>query len=86
VWDEFGPGANTIGIYGIDGTRERQISLPSGSWLADVGELSWMPDGDSLIADQLEVPLDGGAPRDLLFPRSTVMRAVVFSPDGTQVA
>jgi Tol biopolymer transport system component len=89
VWDEFSrPGAFTIGIYGIDGTRESQIAIPPGSEPANLGELIWTPDGASLIVDQLEVPLDGSTPRELPFPYppSTVMTPVAYSPDGSQVA
>lgn len=87
VWDEWGRdedgGPFTIGIYGIDGTRETQIALPPGWEPGDLGQLAWTPDGASLIVDQFEVPLDGGTPRELPFP---FVRPVVYSPDGSQVA
>jgi Tol biopolymer transport system component len=92
VWDEYSPGAFTIGIYGIDGTRQTQIALPPGWRPADLGVFAWTPDGASLIVDQFEMPLDGGTPRELPFPfvrpqiYSPSGSPVIYSPDGSQVA
>ena len=93
-WDEYArndrgtmtiPGS--IGIYGIDGTRETQIALPPGWRPFGYGQLAWMPDGGSLIVDEYEVPLDGGTPRELPFPHTgAVHQPQRYSPDGSQVA
>jgi hypothetical protein len=87
IWDEYvwlpDPTATyVIGIYGIDGTRQTQIAMPPGwSPAAERGPV-WTPDGASLIVNELEVPLDGGTPRELPFPSWLV----AYSPDGSQVA
>jgi Tol biopolymer transport system component len=96
VWDEYPSdeaGAGTIGIYGIDGTRETQIAMPIGWEVSDQRDPIWTPDGASLIVSQLEVPLDGGSPRELPFPELFRTRsggwwvpALAYSPDGSQVA
>jgi Tol biopolymer transport system component len=95
VWDEYRwrQGTYTIGIYGIDGTRETQIGMPprwEPSWS---GDPIWTPDGDSLIVSELEVPLDGGTPQEIPF-HGTFMDpsggwwqgALAYSPDGSQMA
>ncbi len=96
VWDEnsyneAGVGTFKIGIYGIDGTHETQIALPPGS--DSGGRLAWTPDGNSLIVNHLEVPVDGGTPRDIPFVEAFRSRsggiwnaALAYSPDGSQVA
>ena len=92
-WDEGGMGTYTIGIYGIDGTRETQIAMPPGWDPSDQRDPIWTPDGASLIVNQLEVPLDGGTPRELPFPELFRTRsggfwvaALAYSPDGSRVA
>jgi dipeptidyl aminopeptidase/acylaminoacyl peptidase len=98
VWDdrgtepsctEGGVGTSTIGIYGIDGTRLRQIELP----ICGGDPLVWTPDGSALDVGDLEVPVDGGTPRHIPFVqafRSTAgaiwEAAFAYSPDGSQVA
>jgi Tol biopolymer transport system component len=91
-WNEDGVGTFTIGIYGIDGTRQMQITMPPG-WEPSDRDPIWSPDGASLIVDQLEVPLDGGTPRKLPFPELFRLRsgawwmaALAISPDGSRVA
>jgi Tol biopolymer transport system component len=105
VWDEnsygkAGVGTFTVGIYGIDGTREIQIPMPAGWEPTDDRDPIWTPDGASLIVNELEVPLDGGTPRELPFPEAFRTRpeafrtrlggvwvpALAYSTDGTQVA
>jgi len=84
VWDEY---KRTIGVYGIDGTRQTHIALPPGWRPGDLGELAWMPDGASLIVDQYEVPLDGGTPRELPFPFTEFSsQPQRYSPDGSLAA
>jgi len=87
VWDDFG---KTIGVYGPDGVRQTQLTVPPGSTDGDTDPY-WMPDGTSLVVfgfdSETELPLDGGAPRpappsfldDLRDPR-------VYSPDGSRLA
>ncbi|HLB61673.1 MAG TPA: hypothetical protein VJN50_02890 [Actinomycetota bacterium] len=87
VWDEYFwaepvTGPYVIGIYGIDGTRETQIAMPPGWEPGAERDPVWTPDGASLIVNELEVPLDGGTPRELPFP----WFEVAYSPDGSQVA
>jgi hypothetical protein len=87
VWDEYFwaepvTGPYVIGIYGIDGTRETQIAMPPGWEPGAERDPVWTPDGASLIVNELEVPLDGGTPRELPFP----WFEVAYSPSGSQVA
>jgi Tol biopolymer transport system component len=95
VWDEYHwrQGTYAIGIYGIEGTRQAQIEMPllwEPSW---PGGPIWTPAGDSLIVSELEVPLDGGTPREIPF-HGTFMDpsggwwtgALAYSPDGSQMA
>jgi dipeptidyl aminopeptidase/acylaminoacyl peptidase len=94
VWDEYGfrEGTYTIGIHGIDGSGA-QFVMPRGwapSWSS--GPI-WTADGDSVIVSELEVPLDGGTPREVAF-HGTFMDpsggwwqgALAYSPDGSQMA
>jgi Tol biopolymer transport system component len=63
VWDSFG---ETIGIYGLDGSRQAQLTMPD--WWSVPGDVDpgWVPDGASVFVDpNVELPLDGGAPRRL---------------------
>ena len=63
VWD---PAPVTIGIYGLDGARQTQLTMPD--WWSLPGDVDpqWMPDGTSLyVQPDVELPLDGGAPRRL---------------------
>jgi Tol biopolymer transport system component len=96
VWDEYSydeGGMGTIGIYGIDGTRETQIAIPPGYEPSLQRGPIWAPDGASLIVSELEVPLDGGTPREVPFLRMYMDRSgaywtggLAYSPDGSQVA
>jgi Tol biopolymer transport system component len=80
VWDVV---FETIGVYGLDGARQTQLTMPaehggSGDW-----DPVWMPDGTSLMVpngSRIELPLDGGAPRPLPWDRAA------YSLDGSQVA
>lgn len=95
VWDEYHwrEGAYTIGVHGIDGTHET-FAMPRG-WAPSVqnGGPVWAPDSASLIVSELEVPLDGGTPREVPFLRMYMDRSgggwtggLAYSPDGSQVA
>jgi WD40 repeat protein len=94
VWDEYGfrDGTYMIGVHGIDGS-EAQFGMPPGwapSW--PDGPI-WTADGDSVIVSELEVPLDGGTPREIAFHGTFVDRsggswqgALAYSPDGSHMA
>jgi Tol biopolymer transport system component len=79
VWDDWLGGV--IGVYGLDGARQTQLDvrvLPGSDVSGDIDPM-WMPDGNSLVVGNTELPLDGGAPR--LLPRWFG----TFSPDGSLV-
>lgn len=90
VWDTL---FETVGVYGVDGARQAQITMPSG----------WQPVGDhdparlgdgTLAVDDVELPLDGGAARPLNQARAAEWRADYLttigqsqdSPDGSHTA
>jgi len=77
VWDSlFG----TIGVYGLDGARQTQLTMPPGWEPSGDHDPMWMPDGTSLRVADVEVPLDGGTPRQLTWDPED------YSPDGSHVA
>lgn len=80
VWDEYFETAFTIGIYGLDGARQTQLTMPRGWEPSGDHDPVWAPDGTSLIVADTEVPLDGGAPQQLGWGGDA------YSPDGSQVA
>lgn len=95
VWDEYHwrQGTFTIGVHGIDGTRQAQIEMPPGWEPSGQSGPIWTPDGASLIVSELEVPLDGGTPREVPFLRGYMDRSgggwtggLAYSSDGSQVA
>ena len=77
VWDVV---FETIGVYGLDGARQTQLTMPSGWTPSGDHDPVWMADGASLIVDDVEVPLDGD-PTPLADDLSRV-----YSPDGLRVA
>jgi Tol biopolymer transport system component len=80
VWDVV---FETIGVYGLDGARQTQLTIPPGAGGSGDHDPVWMPDGTSLMVpngSRLELPLDGGAPRPLPWDRAA------YSSDGSQVA
>ena len=81
VWDDFG---SMIGIYGLDGVRQTQLTIPPG--MKECGDCDpvWMPEGTSLMVPNVEVPLDGGTPRRLPLPSRAW--SPTYSPDGSAVA
>jgi hypothetical protein len=94
VWDEYGgrDGTYTIGIHGIDGSEAR-FEMPRGWAPSWSGGPIWTADGDSVIVSGLEVPLDGGTPREIPFHGTFLDRsgggwqgALAYSPDGSQMA
>jgi dipeptidyl aminopeptidase/acylaminoacyl peptidase len=79
VWDVV---FETIGVYGLDGARQTQLTMPAGHGGSGDHDPVWMPDGTSLMVpngSRIELPLDGGAPRPLRWDRAA------YSPDGSQV-
>jgi WD40-like Beta Propeller Repeat len=95
VWDEFHwrEGTYTIGVHGIDGSRETFPMPPGYAPSPQNGGPIWAPDGASLIVSELEVPLDGGTPREVPFLRGYMDRSgggwtggLAYSSDGSQVA
>ena len=61
VWDTL---FETVGVYGVDGARQAQITMPSGWQPAGDHDPAWLRDG-TLSVDAVELPLDGGAARTL---------------------
>ena len=95
VWDEYGgrEGSYSIGVHGIDGSRETFAMPPGYAPSPQNGGPIWAPDGASLIVSELEIPLDGGTPREVPFLRGYMDRSgrrwtggLAYSPDGSQVA
>jgi Tol biopolymer transport system component len=95
VWDEYHwrEGTYTIGVHGIDGSRETFAMPPGYAPSPQNGGPIWAPDGASLIVSELEVPLDGGTPREVPFLRGYMDRSgggwtggLAYSSDGSQVA
>jgi Tol biopolymer transport system component len=78
VWDVV---FETIGVYGLDGARQTQLTMPSGWEPTGDNDPEWMPDGTSLMVDNVEVPLDGGTLRQL-----PARDEGTYSPDGSRVA
>jgi Tol biopolymer transport system component len=77
VWDRL---FETIGVYGLDGTRQTQLTMPPGWSASGDHDPAWMPDGTSLMVETVQLPLDCGAPRHLPWD------AEAYSPDGSHVA
>ena len=91
-YDEGGVGTFTIGIHGNDGTSET-FAMPPGWEPSLQSDPIWTPDGASLIVSELEVPLDGGTPREIPFHGTFKdpsggwwTGALAYSPDGSQMA
>jgi Tol biopolymer transport system component len=92
IWQENSDPQAAIAIYGIDGSRETQIAMPRG-WPTYGQDPIWTPDGASLIVNGLEVPIDGGPPREVPFrevfpavPELGWRPPLAYSPDGSQAA
>jgi hypothetical protein len=100
VWDSWGPGTewkagsgtqatpgdSTIGIYGLDGVRKTQLTVPAALLPSGDRSPTWSLDGSSILVNDVLVPLDG-SPAVKLSPSGGVPSSVgVFSPDGSRVA
>jgi hypothetical protein len=87
VWDHFSYEPNDppiIGVYGLDGARLAQLTMPAGWTPSGDHDPKWMPEGTSVWVDNLEVPLDGSTPRPL--PGHGGDPYATYSPDGSLVA
>jgi Tol biopolymer transport system component len=77
----------TIGIYGLDGVRQRVLTLPRGLEAPGDFDPVWSPDGGSLIIPHgVEIPLDGSAPRQVPASDPRSHWIVSYSPNGARVA
>jgi len=84
VWVRDG---RTIGIYGLDGVRQKLLTLPRGLMAPGDFDPVWSPDGASLLVPRgVEIPLDGRAPRHLPASDPRSHWQVWYSPDGARVA
>ena len=81
VWDVT---FETIGVYGLDGARQAQLTMPPGWTPSGDHDPKWMPDGTSVWVEDWELPLDGSAPREL--PSRGGDPYATYSPDGSLVA
>jgi Tol biopolymer transport system component len=84
AWVRLG---RTIGIYGLDGVRQKLLTLPQGLEAPGDFDPVWSPDGASLLVPKgVEIPLDGSTPRLLPAndPRSHWLWE--YSPDGAYAA
>jgi Tol biopolymer transport system component len=86
VWDSWGSGDTTIGVYGLDGVRQAALTVPSE--LMPAGDYSpvWSRDGASLLLPGVQVPLDGSTPLGLPADDLTHHWFAAYSPDGSRVA
>jgi len=82
VWVRFG---ETIGVYGLDGERQALLTMPRGWRPSGDYDPMWLPDGQSLLVQDVVVPVDGSTPHNLpLADRRPA--AGTYSPDGSRVA
>jgi Tol biopolymer transport system component len=76
----------TVGIYGIDGDRQALLSAPPGCVGTGDQDPLWSADGQSVVAGDCEMPIDGQTPGRLSLGDPRLHRDWVYSPDGTHVA
>lgn len=76
----------TIGIYGVDGSRQALLTMPPGC--AEPGDFDpvWSRDGRSLVVWPCEIPIDGSAPRPFPADDPQSKEQFAYSPDGARVA
>ena len=90
VWDTL---FEKVGVYGVDGVRQAQITMPSGWEAVGDNDPAWLPDG-TLAIDKVLLPLDGSEARSLDAARAAEWRGDylatiglrVDSPDGSLTA
>jgi hypothetical protein len=89
VWDNL---FETVGVYGVDGTRRAQIEMPPGWTPSGDHDPAWLQDG-TLAVDNLELPLDGSSTGWLQGTLAAEWRdgyaaeiGRVDSPDGSHTA
>jgi hypothetical protein len=80
VWDVT---FETIGVYGLDGARQTQLTMPPLWTPSGDHDPEWMPDGASVWVDNVVLPLDGSTPR---FGSHGGDPYATYSPDGSLVA
>jgi Tol biopolymer transport system component len=85
VWDVV---FETIGVYGVDGARRTQLTMPSGWEPSGDHDPMWLPDGESLMFpwSDVVVPIDGSTPYPLQLPDLPSGELVTYSPDGSHIA
>ena len=77
----------TIGVYGLDGTRQAVLTLPPGLMAPGDFDPAWSPDGRSLLVPHgVLVPLNGSTPRLLPMDDPRTQWHPAFSLDGAHVA
>jgi Tol biopolymer transport system component len=81
VWEST---FETIGVYGLDGARQAELTMPPGWSPTGDHDPEWMPDGTSVWLDGWELPLDGSPPQ--LLPWLGEDPYATYSPDGSLVA
>lgn len=84
VWERWGEQPRSIGVYGLDGERQKLLTgMPP--W--GEGDPVWSPDGRKLrLGLDWEIPLDGSAPRQLPWAKIHGDVGAAESPDGSQVS
>jgi Tol biopolymer transport system component len=85
VWDSL---FETIGVYGLDGARQTQLTLPPEMRPGGDVDPMWLPDGQSLMFpwNDVVVPIDGSPPYHLQLADLPRDGFVTYSPDGSRVA
>lgn len=84
VWISAG---KTIGVYGLDGKRQKALTVPPGMRAPGDFDPVWSRDGASLLVPHgVEIPLDGTTPRRFPSSDPRAYSDTTYSPDGSHVA
>jgi Tol biopolymer transport system component len=92
VWDSIGDpvasGGYPIGVYGLDGARQTQLTVPLGMHPGGEHDPMWLPDGEALMFpwSDVVVPIDGSTPYHLELADLPTGGLVTYSLDGSLVA
>ena len=62
AWDSL---FKTIGVYGLDGARQAQLTMPAGWSPSGDHDPEWMPDGTAVWVENWKLPVDGSTPQRL---------------------